>query len=119
MNKFIDNGVEVFGAALTALGTGGRAALVSTPNGMDKLYYKTYEQSKSGDNDFHIIEMKWYQDKRYNYDLVWTHEDDDTNSNNSEFDFDKLYEQKADDNEIDQIKQSFRQGNVNGFQAKQ
>jgi hypothetical protein len=76
---FIDNGVEVFGAALTALGTGGRAALVSTPNGMDKLYYKTYEQSKSGDNDFHIIEMKWYQDKRYNYDLVWTHEDDDTN----------------------------------------
>ena len=80
---FIDNGKEVFGAALTALGTGGRAALVSTPNGMDELYYKTYEQSKSGDNDFHIVEMKWYQDPRYNgknkggNDLTWIHEDDE------------------------------------------
>jgi hypothetical protein len=80
---FIDNGAEVFGAALTALGTGGRAALVSTPNGMDELYYKTYEQAQSGDNDFHVVEMKWYQDPRYNgfnaggNDLTWVHEEDE------------------------------------------
>ena len=74
---FIDNGATVFGAALTALGTGGRAALVSTPNGMDELYYTTYEQSKKGKNDFHVIEMKWYQDPRYNKDLTWIHEDDE------------------------------------------
>jgi hypothetical protein len=74
---FIDNGEIVFGAALTALGTGGRASLVSTPNGMDKLYYTTYEQSQKGENDFHVIEMKWYQDPRYNKDLQWIHEDND------------------------------------------
>lgn len=74
---FIDNGAVTFSTALTALGTGGRASLVSTPNGMDSLYFKTYEQSKKGENDFHIIEMKWYQDPRYNKDLTWTNEDDD------------------------------------------
>jgi hypothetical protein len=74
---FIENGAIVFGTALTALGTGGRASLVSTPNGMDSLYYKTYEQAMSGDNDFHVIEMKWYQDPRYNKDLRWINEDDD------------------------------------------
>lgn len=79
---FIDNGAEVFGAALTALGTGGAATLISTPNGMDPLYHKTYEQSQKGKNDFHIIEMKWYQDPRYTTnlqtkerDLVWVHEE--------------------------------------------
>tara|TARA_R110000796_G_scaffold742_1_gene2760 strand:- start:8041 stop:9897 length:1857 start_codon:yes stop_codon:yes gene_type:complete len=81
---FIDDGAIVFGAALTALGTGGRATLISTPNGMDALYHKTYEQSKKGKNDFHIIEMKWYQDPRYTTnqqtkvrDLIWIHEEDD------------------------------------------
>ena len=68
---YIENGKELFGAALTALGTGGRAFLISTPNGMDELYYTTYAQSKSGDNDFNVIEMKWYEDKRYNKDLTW------------------------------------------------
>jgi hypothetical protein len=68
---YIDKGDEVFGAALTALGTGGKACLISTPNGMDPLYHKTYEQAMAGDNDFNIIEMKWYEDLRYNKDLRW------------------------------------------------
>ena len=68
---YIDNGAEVFGAALTALGTGGRATLISTPNGMDALYYKTYDQARSKKNNFNIIEMKWYEDLRYNKDLRW------------------------------------------------
>lgn len=67
----IENGAEVFGAAFTALGTGGRSVLISTPNGLDELYYKTYEQSKMGRNDFHVIELKWYEDLRYNKDLSW------------------------------------------------
>jgi len=69
---YIDNGAEVFGAALTALGTGGKAMLISTPNGMDSLYYKTYDQAKKKENNFNIIEMKWYEDLRYNKDLRWT-----------------------------------------------
>jgi hypothetical protein len=41
------NDDEVFGAALTALGTlEGKATLISTPKGMDKLYYKTDDQNR-------------------------------------------------------------------------
>lgn len=68
---YIDNGAEVFGAALTALGTGGKATLISTPKGMDALYYKTYDQAKNKKNNFNIVEMKWYEDLRYNKDLRW------------------------------------------------
>jgi hypothetical protein len=68
---YIDNGAEVFGAALTALGTGGKATLISTPRGMDALYYKTYDQARKKENNFNIIEMKWYEDLRYNKDLRW------------------------------------------------
>jgi hypothetical protein len=73
---YIDNGAEVFGAALTALGTGGRATLISTPNGMDALYYKTYDQARNKKNNFNIVEMKWYEDLRYNKDLSWLKGDD-------------------------------------------
>jgi len=66
-NSFISNG-------FISHNTGGRATLISTPNGKDKLYYKTYHNSIEGDNDFHIVEMKWYQDPRYNKDLKWIHE---------------------------------------------
>ena len=38
---------------------------------MDPLYYKTYEQSKIGKNAYNIIEMRWYEDPRYNKDLRW------------------------------------------------
>ena len=68
---YIDNGSEVFGAALASLGTGGKIALISTPNGMDPLYYKTYDKSKTGDNNFNLVEMKWYHDVRYNRGLYW------------------------------------------------
>ncbi len=73
----IDNGKDVFGAALTALGTGGKATLISTPNGLDELYYKTYEQSKAKKNNFHVVEMKWYEDSRYNKGLRWIKGDEE------------------------------------------
>jgi len=68
---FIERGDELFAAALTSLGTGGKATLISTPNGQDPLYYETYEQSMKGENDFKISEMRWYEDLRYNKDLRW------------------------------------------------
>ncbi len=74
---FIDNGAEVFGAALASLGTGGKIALISTPNGMDPLYYKTYDKSKTGDNNFHVVEMRWYHDIRYNRGLYWIRGEDE------------------------------------------
>ena len=83
---YIDNGAEVFGAALTALGTGGKATLISTPRGMDALYYKTYDQARKKENNFNIIEMKWYEDLRYNKDLRWTK--DEVTEHEVEFTFD-------------------------------
>jgi hypothetical protein len=74
---FIDNGSEVFGAALTSLGTGGKISLISTPNGLDELYYKTYDGAKTGKNNFKIVEMRWHQDIRYNRNLRWLKGDDD------------------------------------------
>jgi len=68
---FIDNGDAVYAAAMSSISTGGNVILISTPNGMDPLYYKTYEQSKSGDNNYHIVEMRWFEDPRYNKDLRW------------------------------------------------
>lgn len=68
---YIDNGARVFAAALTSLGTGGKATLISTPQGLDDLYYKTYDQAKQKKNNFNIVEMKWYEDLRYNRGLYW------------------------------------------------
>jgi len=74
---FIDNGAEVFGAALTSLGTGGKVTLISTPNGMDPLYYKTYDGARTGKNNFKIVEMRWYEDVRYNRHLSWKREEEE------------------------------------------
>ena len=74
---FIDNGAEVFGAALASLGTGGSIALLSTPGGLDELYYKTYAGAKAKKNNFNIIEMKWYHDIRYNRNLYFVRGDDE------------------------------------------
>ena len=74
---FIDNGAEVFGAALTSLGTGGKVTLISTPNGQDALYYKTYDGAKQGDNNFNIVEMRWHEDIRYNRGLRWLRGEDE------------------------------------------
>ena len=68
---FIDNGDAVYAAAMSSCATGGRVMLISTPNGMDPLYYKTYEQSKTGKNNYNIVEMRWFEDPRYNKDLRW------------------------------------------------
>jgi hypothetical protein len=86
---YIDNGKEVFGAAQTSLGSGGKTILISTPNGMDELYYTTYNKAKKKENDFNVIEMKWYQDLRYNKNLKWV----------------KKYKEIVDDVEVDKVEE--------------
>lgn len=63
---------ELYRATVAAINTGGKMTLISTPNGHDPLYYKVYEGAISGKNDFNVVELKWYQDPRYNKDLKWT-----------------------------------------------
>jgi hypothetical protein len=74
---FIDNGADVYAAAMSSISTGGKVILISTPNGMDPLYYKTYEQSKLKKNTYNIVEMRWYEDPRYNKDLRWIKKNDE------------------------------------------
>lgn len=68
---FIEGGADLWGACLASLGTGGKAIMISTPRGMDELYYKTYSESMNGINTFKVFEMFWYDDPRYNRDLFF------------------------------------------------
>jgi len=76
---------ESAGAAVR--NTGGRVIFVSTPNGLDPVFYKTFESArkplilKSADgktqpqiqkkSPFVATELWWYNDPRYNVGLEW------------------------------------------------
>lgn len=68
---FIENGKDVYAQAVATTSTGGKTIMISTPCGMDELYYETYHNALVGRNDFHVIELRWYQDPRYNQFLKW------------------------------------------------
>lgn len=74
---FIEGGADLWGACLASLGTGGHAIMISTPHGMDELYYKTYAESTNGINTFKVFQMYWYDDPRYNKDLFFVQYDGD------------------------------------------
>jgi len=42
-----------------------------TPNGLDPVYYATYRDAKLSANKFNPIELHWFNDPRYNQNLVW------------------------------------------------
>lgn len=73
---FIVNGRDVYASATPTVSTGGHIVMISTPNGKDQLYYDTYRQAKAGTNNYTCVEMKWYQDPRYNKRLEWTKKND-------------------------------------------
>ena len=75
---FIENGMDVYSQALATTSTGGKTIMISTPCGMDQLYYKTYNNAIQGKNDFHVTELRWYQDPRYNAFLKWQKFDEET-----------------------------------------
>jgi hypothetical protein len=52
-------------SARPTLQTGGRAIFVSTPNGLDPVFYKTFDSAIKGKNNFNPIELWWYNDPRY------------------------------------------------------
>lgn len=78
---FIENGPAVYSSAVAATSSYGDRAkiiMVSTPNGKDELYYKTYRQALSHENNYNAVEFKWFQDLRYNKNLKWFKKDDKT-----------------------------------------
>lgn len=71
---FIENGPAVYSSAVAATSSYGERAkivMVSTPNGKDELYYKTYKQALAKENGYDAVEFKWFQDLRYNKNLKW------------------------------------------------
>ena len=72
-----EKGDKFWTSALPALVTGGRAIMVSTPSGLDAVFYKTFMGARELDedgrskNNFHAVELWWYNDPRYNKDLCW------------------------------------------------
>lgn len=77
---FIQNGPTVYAQAVaaTASVSDAKIVMVSTPNGKDMLYYNTYNKALKGENNYHPVEFKWFQDPRYNRNLRWTRKDEET-----------------------------------------
>ena len=77
---FIQNGPVVYAQAVaaTASVSGAKILMVSTPNGKDPLYWKTYDQAINKVNNYSFVEFKWFQDLRYNRYLEWHKKDEET-----------------------------------------
>lgn len=77
---FIQNGTTVYAQAVaaTASVSNSKILMVSTPNGKDPLYWKTYDNAVNKTNNFQFVEFKWYQDLRYNRYLEWHKVDEET-----------------------------------------
>ena len=70
---FIEDGVAAYSSAVAATASvpNAKIIMVSTPNGKDELYYKTYKQAIAKENNYTAVEFKWFQDPRYNKNLKW------------------------------------------------
>ncbi len=78
---FIEDGISVYttAAATMASNPNSKTVIVSTPNGMDALYYNIYRQALSHENNFTAVQFRWYQDPRFNKHLVWKRKNEETN----------------------------------------
>lgn len=77
---FIENGPAVYSQAVAATASVKHAKIimVSTPNGKDQLYYRTYEQALTKKNNYNAVEFKWFQDLRYQRHLKWSKKNEKT-----------------------------------------
>ena len=57
---FIDNIDEIWGASQQTLATGGRAIILSTPNGTGNFFHKTWVEAETNSKSrFHPIKLHW------------------------------------------------------------
>jgi hypothetical protein len=57
---FIDGIEEIWLSAQYTLSTGGRAILLSTPNGVGNFFHKTWVAAEAGENGFNTIRLPWH-----------------------------------------------------------
>jgi hypothetical protein len=56
---FIDNIDEIWTSAQSTLSTGGKAIVLSTPNGVGNFFHKTWVEADAKKNKFHTIRLPW------------------------------------------------------------
>ena len=56
---FVRNFDDLWMGLYPTLSTGGRAIVLSTPNGVGGQYYDIYMKAEAGENDFHPIKLPW------------------------------------------------------------
>lgn len=56
---FIDNAEEVWTSAQQTMANGGRAILLSTPNGVGNFFHKIWIDAEAKKNKFNTIRLKW------------------------------------------------------------
>ena len=66
---FIRNFGELWKGLYSTLSTGGRAIILSTPNGASGMYYELYTKAERRENNFHPIKLMW--DVHPERDQVW------------------------------------------------
>lgn len=57
---FIDNIEEIWLSAQYTLSTGGRAIILSTPNGVGNFFHNTWVDAEAKKNNFHTIKLPWH-----------------------------------------------------------
>jgi len=57
---FIDNIEEIWLSAQQTLSTGGKAIILSTPNGVGNFFHKTWVASEQKENKFNTINLPWH-----------------------------------------------------------
>ena len=66
---FVRNFDELWTGLYPTLSTGGRAILISTPNGVGGMYHQVYTDAEAGINEFNAIKLPW--DVHPDYDQEW------------------------------------------------
>jgi hypothetical protein len=56
---FIDGCTEIWTAAQATLSTGGKAAIISTPNGAGNFFHRMWQEATAGTNNFNPILLDW------------------------------------------------------------
>jgi len=56
---FVDGAEELWASLQQTLSTGGRAVLLSTPNGTGNFFHKMWVKAEAGENTFNTIRLPW------------------------------------------------------------
>lgn len=56
---FVRDFEELWKGLLPTLSTGGRAIVISTPNGTGNKFFEIYDKAEKGDNEFNPIKLHW------------------------------------------------------------